>query len=94
MKRFALLVLACGSYKLTVESNSLTLRDSDGWTLQLPKSTTGDCLGRRNCYQSGQFMVNLPKHSLPTRAWVNTDVDDNTEHHSLGEMFRCKAVIQ
>ncbi len=89
MKQFALLVLACGSWHLTVDSNSLTLVDADGFTLHMPKSSTGDCFRRSNCYQAGQFMVNLPT-GKPTHAWINTDVDDNTEHRSLGERFRCE----
>lgn len=80
--------LVCGSYHITLNSpNRLTLTDSDGFTLQMQKSINGDCTGRRNCYQSGQFMVNLRESAKRPHVWVNTDVDDIP---GMGERIRCQ----
>ncbi len=92
MKQLLPLLLVCSSgWQILIEGNKLTLKDPDAYAT-LQRSTTDDCAGRRtDCFQEGQFMVNVAKRSRngARTAWVNTDVDDNTEHGGTGERVRC-----
>ncbi len=84
----ALLMLVCTEgYRITLTETGAIL-EYDGFSLPMPRRTDGDCARRKtDCFQSGQMMVNIAKDG---RVWVNTDVDDNTEHRSIGELVRCK----
>ncbi len=92
MKQLLPLLLVCSSgWQILIEGNKLTLKDPDAYAT-LQRSTTEDCARRRtDCFQTGQFMVNVSRQVRQgiVAAWVNTDVDDNTEHGGTGERVRC-----
>ncbi len=79
-QNFALFLLVCSAgwrvqgVLIIGEGRRLTVVMPDGFSFPLERSTAGDCAKRQNCYQSGQFMLNLT--SDKKRAWINTDTDD------------------
>lgn len=78
-------------------TNNLKVMGSFLGDADLPRTTDGDCSGRKSyCFQDGQWMINLPVTLAAGtrktgRVWENTDVDDCPENHRLGAPYDCVA---
>jgi len=80
-------------------SGQLYVVNSETARSALPRTSDGDCAGRKTyCSQDGQVMTNIPE-SLASgdrktgRIWINGDVDDRPENRRLGDAYDCVAAI-
>ncbi len=85
MKPALIFLLCSGGWSLAVTPKAVTLQ-TDGIEATLPRSTADHCKGRRECYQAGEFVVNLSRDKRV--AWINTDAGDIV---GLGERLACRA---